>query len=328
MLVATRQLADVADILELVAEYACESVRVAAELRRVSTGHRRAVDTTVRRLLYADQPQLRLSPEAPLLLSRRVHARAEFEREITTVCAALATSPFVSIARLVVVAFALDGAKDEAHEASACGPRPIGFTLDTPGGPPGTFLIQCPPRAHPTKSLGRLRLEMAVSQCLTEVNVDADLLNCNSILEVIEATDRPWRRVSRLTIVAAVPPDDGGRAYVGCGLVPSSLARVLRAIGPQLTHLCLRGGLPSCLLPSRSAAIADAIIENGATLTHLDLTGMRDEDVARLLEGVPTVVDVHVSTLACPETLVAALSPAAVGRMVSINGRRWGYRPS
>jgi hypothetical protein len=45
-----------ADVLEVIAEYACGMVNDACALRAANKGFRRAVDTTVRRWVYEDQP--------------------------------------------------------------------------------------------------------------------------------------------------------------------------------------------------------------------------------------------------------------------------------
>jgi hypothetical protein len=51
-----------ADVLEVIAEYACATVDDACALRAANEGYRRAVDTTVRRWVYEDQPELRWRP--------------------------------------------------------------------------------------------------------------------------------------------------------------------------------------------------------------------------------------------------------------------------
>jgi hypothetical protein len=88
----------------------------ACALRAANKGYRRAVDTTVRRLVYEDQPAVRTSREVTLRIHRDT-ANLDAAR-IAFTCDA-----FKKIARLVVVAFALDGAKDELHEGEECGER-------------------------------------------------------------------------------------------------------------------------------------------------------------------------------------------------------------
>ena len=46
------------DVREIIAQYLCGTVKDACSLRHVSKEWRRAVDTTVRRLVGADQPGL------------------------------------------------------------------------------------------------------------------------------------------------------------------------------------------------------------------------------------------------------------------------------
>ena len=55
-------LSNIADVLEIVAEHACATVADACAFRAANSEYRRAVDTTVRRLVMVNQPTLRTSP--------------------------------------------------------------------------------------------------------------------------------------------------------------------------------------------------------------------------------------------------------------------------
>ena len=109
------------DVREIVAEYACGTVTDACSLRQVSKEWRRAADTTVRRSVRfptsgsPDRPTLNVEVDNEALHRLRVAFTADKSRRV---------------ARLAIVAFALDGAKDEAHEGDVCGPRPVRLADD------------------------------------------------------------------------------------------------------------------------------------------------------------------------------------------------------
>jgi hypothetical protein len=340
--------------LEVIAEHACGTVTDACALRRCCPVWRRAVDTTVRRRVYEDQPELRggsgscgaaggrrASDRAMLVLhfdtAHLISARIAFTRDT-----------FAAIVRLVVVAFALDGAKDDLHEGAVCGQRPVA----------GSFAADADLRVRSyTSHLGfepwRCASEIptpscraALGRCLTDAVVSGDTLTealCldaeGAVASGVEQADSngvshgDWAFVTRLQYVSAIYTLPR----------PHMMSRLLLAIGPQLTHVsfaqlsaAMCRGLAACTslahirvsaldsasgdvaYPSVAAAMCDALIASGAPLESVHIgeheTGYDAADLARLVDAVPTITEVAAS-----KVHMGDVSPAALQRLATFN---------
>uniref|UniRef100_A0A7S1Q8A3 Uncharacterized protein n=1 Tax=Neobodo designis TaxID=312471 RepID=A0A7S1Q8A3_NEODS len=116
------------DVREVIAQCACGTVRDVCAIRLVSRDFRHAVDTAVRWLVVADQPELAstLSAAAPCERPElRLCCDVEADPGLDTARLALTTDTAGSVHRLIAVVFALDGAKDSLREGDICGPRPV-----------------------------------------------------------------------------------------------------------------------------------------------------------------------------------------------------------
>jgi hypothetical protein len=288
-----------ADVLEIIAEYACATVKDACALRAACKGDRRAVDTTIRRWVYAAQPEVRRSSAAdggqrPLYIDRD-------DAGLDAVRIAFTCDAFVAIVRLVVVAFALDGAKDEAHEAAECGVRPVDavgvdlfplFRVDAVLADSHWFRRAPPP------------IFAAFSRCTVRATVTAGdglALPLADTTGAGEENALPW--LTELTVAASTDADEPS---VQC------VVRLLRAVAAQLTKLTLLhvddalcGVITGCrslktcaadpMTAKATAALCDALIASGASIEAVEIATGSDgaQDVARLLSEVPTIVRVH-----------------------------------
>jgi hypothetical protein len=301
---------DVADVLEVIAEYACATVKGACALRAANKGYRRAVDTSVRRLVYEDQPLVRTSREVTL----RMHCGTE---HLDAVRIAFTCDAFKKIARLVVVAFALDGAKDELREAAECGPRPVSCS----GVPANGFDISssrlasewiAPLSLAPASSPGRpcamvverLMIDAAVSWRPPSAGRGGEA-GPPEMKEEVEPAAAQFPRLKALEVLAS--PTCG--ATDPQPFVLRLLAR--QTVGPQLTHLFLPGltsvvcrAIEGCtglthvrvgyLEPARcnalSESLVDALISSRAPLEAVCVNDMVAADAQRLAAAVPSIV--------------------------------------
>jgi hypothetical protein len=322
-----------ADILEIIAEFACGAVADACELRLSCTGFRRAVDTTVRRLALQVEPQ-----DSAEFDSASHHGRLPLNLfALDEAHLAFADDSCGRTQRLVVAAFALDGPKDPLRESSVCGERPVSVPWcpllplgAAPRGGPAMWgeigpLFPAPPSVYE-----------ALRRCLTCATVTplcvphpSGVAACHwprlALLDVEWRDPREPRNASR-SANDAVDCEDGKRQM-------RSLACFLQCVGPQLTQLvsdvitddmcdaisntCTQ--LTSIRVPfptmssAASRALSDALIASGAPLTSI-CGGFTSRDAVRLMTAVPTIVDVWVYSVD-----VVELPQDVVERLHSLN---------
>jgi hypothetical protein len=227
-----------ADVLEVIAEYACGSVEDACALRRTSKGYRRAVDTTVRRLVYVDQPRLNpfVAPESSLLCpaANGGSTKAPLKISFTTLQTALlaSTSDFANVAKLAVIAFGTDGAKDEAHEGAACGPRQL-----YNGGHGGHVISTAPSNALPTNGVYRAN----VRRLTTHLKATRWFVSeAEAFLLLPRGPDEARPALTHLDVPGFYVPDldvpgfEGSREHAG-----RAIGRLIATFGPQLESLTL-----------------------------------------------------------------------------------------
>jgi hypothetical protein len=334
-----------ADVSEVIAEYACGAVKDACALRAANKGYRRAVDTTVRRWVYEDQPDLRPSSEVAHSGGREaLTLSGPSGCQLDGALVAFTCDRYCLIARLIVVAFALDGAKDELHEAGACGQRPIecgdrpnAALVDTATAPPST-LFPAPPA-----------VQTAISRCLANALIDRA-----SLPAVAQLCLSPcWPFLTDLHLAWAEPrkgfgglpraqaeshpinaPSRPAAAGEDDASAPSDVVTILQALGPQLLRLTLDlatanicPGIAACRsliqftvpLPSSPvapAAVCDALITSGAPLTSVEAK-LDPAAAVRLLEAVPTLV-----RLTSPGVAPISLPACVAARMHTLNHSR------
>ena len=351
-----------ADVLEVIAEYACATVEDACALRAACKGYRRAVDTTVRRLVYAAQPEVRRSSAAdggqrPLYIDRD-------DAGLDAVRIALTCDAFVAIVRLVFVAFALDGAKDEAHEAAECGPRPVTIPemnlLQALLPAPADLSVKRsnPPAREPCRPPARIGV--ALQGCATHARrhkLNASLFNDGTL----------WPRLVSLHWHAA-PADASSagtrrraRQATDDAQSVELLGQFIAAVSPRLTELALCLGpldgrsvaraLPPAIVRCtrlrklklsgrnvrgpESRAICEALIASGAPLEEVCPTPFDQTECLRLLEACPTIHTVlhhpltsvphHIAQRLRALNSVAVASPAAVVQTINASA---GWFPS
>jgi hypothetical protein len=206
------------------------------------------------------------------------------------------------IARLVVAAFALDGAKDEAHEGSECGPRPVSTNSHIYNAL--WTNAQALTNASPTSA------EAALVRCLTEAHVTQDTLS-DKFCAAVESDSRPWAGIRKLDVwlhweklLYDATHDERGRLI-------HLVVRLLRAVGAQLEDLELDfinseilAVIAACcgrlrflrvqgFTASHSdwSSLCEAIITSRAPLESIDFGGNCPmEDALRLLGAVPSIV--------------------------------------
>jgi hypothetical protein len=309
-----------ADVLEVIAEYACATVTDAAALRAVCKGYRRAVDTTVRRLVYEDQPELRdAEAPAPLHLHRD-------ERHLDAVCIAFSCDPFAKAVRFIAVAFALDGPKDAAHDDD-CGPRAIATSQSS-------FRTLLPARDKRAPA----SLRHGLQACMSVTHVDGE-----NVSMFADAT--PWVRVVSV-YWTTTPESDFDEDLDGVACDPNDSARklagLLRVGGPRcLTRLQVDLGeamdtvivdvvcpaIAACtqltafsMTSTRVAAstpLCNAIIASGSRLESISAS-LTAQDSLRLLEAVPSITAAEL-----PQLDVARCRPAPDRDSSGSTGSRW-----
>ena len=305
-----------ADVLEVIAEYACATVKDACALRAANKGHRRAVDTTVRRRVYEDQPGLRpassSSPSASCDGAPRAVLQMHQQRTLClhSVRLAFVADRFHNIARLVVTAFALDGAKDELHEADECGPRPV-----------ATSAVPLPTEVGMRFTANELRATWfsaatlppcaaGLARCQQTAVANKNALEMDAFQRaVVDEAGAPggfWSHVAALAVFI-------GTTSSSLSLGAPAL-QLLHAIGQQLTYLILDHasadmcpGIAKCTQlthfsvghcrPSDEAAVCDALIAGGSPLVCVDAAFTDAAVSLRLLEAVPSIVDVRIPSL-------------------------------
>ena len=306
----SRALVSNADVLEVIAEYACDTVKDACALRTANKGYRRAVDTTVRRLVYEDQVELSPRSGAPRGDEGGVDepcalvlvAADVVGHKLQTAANAFASNGLWRVVRLVVVAFALDGAKDELHEGDVCGERPV---VEADCGIHARPLLVMKKLAviagscHGLFGSAPARLRIALRRCLVVGRVE----NSSDFNVALAMRDSPWSQMRKLVVSEQT-------SFCSRG----GVVAMLRAVGPQLTALEVRlsvvdremcGAIAVCSRLTRFDASArtvegdgeilvDALIATGAPLESVAWSreAVRPEEVARLLERVRTIVDV------------------------------------
>jgi hypothetical protein len=202
--------------------------------------------------------------DSPVTVGREHAGRATLHIHFDTahldaVRIAFTCDAFDRIARLVVVAFALDGAKDELHEGGECGPRPVAGKHEAEH-PVGDGPFRC---ADPHTFFGFDRFMQTgfgppclnvLGQCLTEADVDCSSLT-DDVLSAIEGAPGGlaaahhncpidhgrWCCVKRLVVIWE--PFDG-----------DLVSRLLQLIGPQITDLRSNRCQRTCARASRAAA--------------------------------------------------------------------------
>jgi hypothetical protein len=328
-----RALISNADVLEIIAEYACGTVKDACALRAANKGYRRAVDTTVRRLVYIDAPLLRdrAACDASLCTAAPHVLPVNPCRQLSTCRIALTGDPFTAIARLVVVAFALDGAKDELHEADECGPRPV-------ADPFVTLCLVMPSTAKGRKLAAPLSdlhsapvfVHEAVHRCMHD-----GIVFLAHLPDIPAKATNPWPRLRRLIVSNRIEKKKPAKRDT------ERLVRLLEAVGPQLIDLRIASvcaeviaALALCakltqikvdaraLDASMSQQLCDAIIVSGAPLVCIDAALMAD-DALRLLQRVPTITVSHMRKLA-----PTSIPDAIANRMELAGGRPMRRSPA
>jgi hypothetical protein len=311
-----------ADVLEVIAEYACGTVKDARALRASNTGYRRAVDTTVRRLVCEDQP---LTAPAGVRATLRLHRDSA---HLDAVRIAFTCDAFRRIARLVVVAFALDGAKDELREGGVCGTRPVDCSNV--------------PLAEGT-DWGWAQAHSDVGPLASAASGPAlALQRCRTTAAVLAMTDA--------LCVAAESSGFSSLAHLGLQTADQAAGwatakRFLRAVGPQLTHLLvddvsveLCGGIEACtglrhlhvlrrLGMDASVALCDALIASGAPLESLRLQldhRVAQSESVRLLAATPTIRIAFLRDVSGSAAGEGAAAAAVLARLDELN---WENRP-
>ena len=152
------------DVLDWIADYACSSVAEACTLRRVCSSYRMAADNNVRMLAAKGQPEIVAavhaaegspaegSPAEDVASNAATLVLDRFQMALDDARHAFHGCPPTAIVKLIVVAFALGGAKGgpDTAEAAWCGPRPVKLV--------GFPDLQRPidPRLQGTAALGRV----------------------------------------------------------------------------------------------------------------------------------------------------------------------------
>jgi len=206
------------------------------------------------------------------------------------------TDTFARVARLVIVAFALDGAKDELREGGVCGPRPVDCRDDPVQGE-SSFFDQ---RTSVLCRLGIVGAPAPLQRCLVAADVDGTS---------VEFFGVPEGAFASLTYLEVHH----------CG--DADFANIVNAAGPALTHLHvnrvpieLSHALETCtnlrhlhvvdpyhgLRADEWSALCDALIASGAPLESIAcfLAVPVDEPVRvpRRLRAISTVREVDVKS--------------------------------
>jgi hypothetical protein len=280
------------DVLEVIAEYACGAVQDACALRAANKAYRRAVDTTVRRWVYEDQAELRTDRGG----QTGARATLRLHRDSTVLDAvriAFTCDAFDKTARLVVVAFALDGAKDELHEGAECGPRPVS-SWEHPaiqGHPFPAAPEDLTERVHWCVNVG-----WTVSSGSYPDGVRRALLRCSAVASLsAEAHVEAYHALLSDGGGGASPPQVVALACTSAATASPAFPDLLAALGHRLTHLALElefstevdiparmctavaactrvthlsvaATKPSLFSPWRTAALCDAVIAVGKCL--------------------------------------------------------------
>jgi hypothetical protein len=120
------------DVRDTIAEFAIPTVAEWLGLRAASRAWRLAVDDRARSVVTMGQPKLcpwrgdTFEAGAPLAMDADEESLDDIRLHWTC-------DRFRRITRAVIVAFALDGAKDELSEAGWCGPRPLLLSSNVSG---------------------------------------------------------------------------------------------------------------------------------------------------------------------------------------------------